>query len=342
MNLNKYAIQEARFDELARSLAQRKVMVVGDVGIDRYTIGEATRLNPEAPVPIVTVVRQADKLGLAANVADNICAFGARPVLLSLIGADRYGDELRTLLAEKGIAATGILASSHRKTTLKERIIANNQQVVRVDYEGASELRAEDEELFTKSIEQAMPGVDAVIIEDYSKGVITKSLSQSVIRLAKAHGKLVAVDPPSASHPRYVEYYRGATMLTPNLQEAEKLSGVDIRSQAHVVEAGKVLLGRMEAEAVVVTQGKDGMTIITATNPPLQVPTFARAVFDVSGAGDTVISMIVLARASGARLEEAAVLANFAAGVEVGKSGTATVSIAELKDYIKQTGGLAN
>lgn len=335
MNLRKYAISEKRFGEITGAFAKKKLLIIGDVGVDRYTVGEASRLSAEAPVPIVAVAQVDDKLGLAANVADNARAFGAKAMLASLIGQDRYAEELVELLRAKGIDHQGVFHRESRRTTLKERVIANNQQVVRIDHEIAADLSAADEEYFWKKVEKMIPDSDAVIIEDYSKGMVTQSLSNKIIAAAKAAGKLVAVDPPSASHPRYLDYYRGATVLTPNTHEAEKLSGIEIRSQEQAVVAGKRLMEKLGCEVLVITQGKAGMTIFTKTGAPLQVPTFARVVYDVSGAGDTAVTMLTLAMVSGASLEEAAVLANFAAGVEVGKPGTATVSLDEVREYMR-------
>mgnify|MGYP003393635776 CR=1 FL=1 len=340
MNLKKYALSEKRFLEITSQFAMKRILIVGDVGVDRYTIGEASRLSPEAPVPIVAVAQVTDKLGLAANVADNARAFGAHPLLASLVGKDRNSEELFGLLREKDIATDLVLARESRRTTMKERVIANNQQVVRVDHEGSAELSPADEDFLWSKIEARIDDCDAVIIEDYSKGMMTQKLCNRIITTAKAKKKLVAVDPPSASHPRYIDYYSGATVLTPNTLEAERLSGVEIRSQKQALEAGKLLLEKFKCELLLITQGKQGMTLFSRNEAPLEVPTFARVVFDVSGAGDTAVTMLTLALASGATREESAVLANFAAGVEVGKPGTATVTLEEVKEYMRELGAL--
>lgn len=334
MNLRKYAISEKRFHEITREFSKKRLLIVGDVGVDRYTVGEASRLSAEAPVPIVAVSTITDKLGLAANVADNARSFTALPILATLIGKDRYGEELVQLLRTNQIDVQAVFSRESRRTTLKERVIANNQQVVRVDHERSSDLSRADEDYLWAQIEKLIPDCDAVVIEDYSKGVITQSLSNRIIAEARKHRKLVAVDPPSASHPRYIEYYRGASVLTPNTQEAEKLSGMEMRTQEQTVVAGKFLLDKLACDLLVITQGKQGMTLFSRDREPMQVPTFARVVYDVSGAGDTAVTMLTLAMVSGASLEESALLSNFAAGVEVGKPGTATVSLDELKDYM--------
>jgi rfaE bifunctional protein kinase chain/domain len=340
MNLKKYALSEKRFQEITGKFHKKKLLILGDVGVDRYTIGEASRLSPEAPVPIVAVAQVVDKLGLAANVADNARAFGSNPLLASLVGKDRNSEELFGLLREKDISTDLVLPRESRRTTMKERVIANNQQVVRVDHEGASDLSKVDEDFLWAKIEPRIDECDAVIIEDYSKGMITKTLCNRVIASAKAKKKLVAVDPPSASHPLYIDYYRGATVLTPNTLEAERLSGIEIRSQKDALAAGKHLLEKFECDLLIITQGKQGMTLFSRDQAPLEVPTFARVVFDVSGAGDTAVTMLTLALSSGASLEESAVLANFAAGVEVGKPGTATVTLSEVMEYMRELGAL--
>ena len=340
MNLRKYAISAARFQEITGAFAAKKLLIVGDVGVDRYTVGEASRLSAEAPVPVVAVALVTDKLGLAANVADNARAFGAKALLASLVGKDRFAEELVELMREKSIESKWVFHRPTRRTTMKERVIANNQQVVRVDHEGSHELSKEDEDFFWKEVEPLIAGSDAVVIEDYSKGIITQKLSNKIIQAARAAGKLVAVDPPSASHPRYIDYYKGASVLTPNTQEAEKLSGMEIRSQEQAVEAGNFLMAKLACDVLIITQGKMGMTIFTKKGAPMQVPTFARKVFDVSGAGDTAVTMLTLAMVSGATLEEAAVLANFAAGVEVGKPGTATVTLDEVREYMRDLDAL--
>ena len=335
----KFAIKRSRFQEIVSRFSNKQILVIGDVGVDRYTMGSASRLSPEAPVPVVAVTSVRDKLAMAANVAENLQAFGAKASLSSLVGEDRVGNELYSLLEESKISSSALFRHPSRRTTLKERVIAQNQQVVRIDHETSEALNAAAEEFYLGQVRAAFQSVDGVILEDYAKGLLTKRVLRDVIALCEAEKKFVSVDPPTMGT-RLPSDYRGVSMLTPNLAEAEKLSGIEIKDDASLQKAGDHLLQEVGAPIVVITQGKLGMTIFTKQDNPLHIPTFARAVFDVSGAGDTVISMLTLAIIAGASIEESAILANFAAGVGVGKPGTATVSLEELEQYMQMHGGL--
>lgn len=337
--MSRYAIPRARFHEIIGRIAERQVLIVGDVGVDRYTAGSASRLSPEAPVPIVTVDSVTDKLGLASNVADNIKTFGAEPFLAALIGADRNGEELLALFRERGISTAYLFQHMTRRTILKERVIAQNQQVVRIDHEVSEPLTAAAEEFFCEKLRTLVGKYDGIILEDYGKGLMTDKVLRFIIESAKSEKKFIAVDPPSTGT-RSPQSYRGVSIITPNTSEAEKLAGVDIRDEKSLYIAGEKLLKELDIPIVVITRGRAGMTLFTRDAKPVTIPTFARAVFDVSGAGDTVVSMLTLALTSGATLEESALLANFAAGVEVGKPGTATVTIEELEEYMVKLGGI--
>lgn len=336
--MSRYALSRDRFREIVARIAGKRILIVGDVGVDRYTVGQATRLSPEAPVPVVAVTSQNDKLGMAANVADNVKSFGAVPYLASLVGEDRVCEELFALLSRNSMATDHVYRHPTRRTSLKERVVAQSQQVVRIDHELTSPLSAEAETLFLEKVEPLVPRFDAIILEDYAKGLLTDKVARGIIGAARKAGKFVTVDPTTVV--RSPDIYRGVSLFKPNQNEAEKLSGVDIRDQASLHEAGAKLLRLVDAPTVVITQGKAGMTLFTNTDPPVHIPTFARAVFDVSGAGDTVISMLTLALTCGSTLVEGALLANFAAGVEVGKPGTATVTLDELEQYMHSLGGL--
>ncbi|RZA08004.1 MAG: D-glycero-beta-D-manno-heptose-7-phosphate kinase [Proteobacteria bacterium] len=334
----RYGLQRSRFQEIIGNMPEKRVLIVGDVGVDRYTIGTASRLSPEAPVPVVAVSSQTDKLGMAANVADNIRAFGAQPFLATLVGDDRVCDELFQLLRDNGISSEHVYRHPSRRTSLKERVIAQTQQVVRIDHEITLPLSREAEDFYIEKITPVIGAFDAVIIEDYGKGLLTDRVARAVIDAAKAAGTFVTVDPTTAV--RSPAVYRGVSLFKPNAHEAERLSGIEIVDEESLKRAGAALLQAVEAPIVVITQGKAGMTLFTRGDEPVNIPTFARAVYDVSGAGDTVISMLTLAMVSGASLVEAALLANFAAGVEVGKQGTATVSLEELDQYMEMFGAL--
>jgi rfaE bifunctional protein kinase chain/domain len=314
---------------LRRKMRMRRVLVVGDVGVDRYTIGAVERISPEAPVPIVLVQEELLKLGLAANVADNVQALGGIPLLLGVVGEDRIVQDFKKLLRATRISAQHLVLDPHRRTVLKERIVSDRQQLLRVDYETLTPLAPATQAQVLKHFKKLLADCDVVVLEDYQKGLIDEHSAGQLIRAARKAGKVVAVD-PNAKTP--VAWYRGATFLTPNTREAESLSGIKIRDQKSLGAAGFAILSATEAQHVVVTLGKDGMAIFSKDSRTVSlIPTYAREVYDVSGAGDTVISVLALGMACGASIQEAAILGNLAAGVEVGKRGTATVTPDEVE-----------
>lgn len=322
------AWSQKRLRAILKAMRGRKVLVIGDVGVDRYTVGLVERISPEAPVPIVLVEDEKLKLGLAANVADNVRALGGSALLTGIIGKDRAASDFRTLLRSSRIPSSHLIEDSSRRTVVKERIVSERQQLLRVDYESLHPLSGEVERRLFRRIELLVPRCDAIILEDYAKGMLSARLARSIFELAREAGKLVAVDPNTKTP---VGLYAGSGMLTPNTREAEKLSGVSIVDEASLVEAGTRLLTATRARHVVITRGKDGMAIFSADTTAVRlIPTYVREVYDVSGAGDTVISVLAMATAAGATIEEAVVLGNLAAGVEVGKRGTATVSPEEI------------
>jgi bifunctional ADP-heptose synthase (sugar kinase/adenylyltransferase) len=306
-------MKRERFKEITGRIPGKKVLVLGDVGVDRYTVGTASRLSPEAPVPVLLVTSQTDKLGMAANVADNVRAFGARPILSSLVGDDRVCEELVSLLGSSGIDASHVLRHRSRRTSLKERVIAQPQHIVRIDHEKPEPLSKEAEEAFLKGTLGLVKDCDAIILEDYAKGVLTERVLSEVIAEARRHGKLITADPTTIV--RRPRDYRGVSLF-------------------------EFFLKEVEAGMVVITQGAAGMTVFTPKEEPVTIPTFARAVYDVSGAGDTVIAMLTLGIACDASLVESSILANFAAGVEVGKQGTATVTLEEVEQHMRRFGAL--
>jgi rfaE bifunctional protein kinase chain/domain len=327
-NIEQSSRSRGRLKEILRAFKEKKILVIGDVGVDRYTLGTVDRISPEAPVPIVHVQEEKHKLGLAANVADNVQALGGSPLLCGIVGKDRGAEDFRKLLKEAKIDSEHLVVDSSRRTILKERIVSENQQLLRVDYESLGAMGARAEAALIKMIKTQIAECDAVILEDYAKGMITQRVAQAIFQTAKKLRKVVAVDPNSKT---VLEMYQGATFLTPNTREAEALSGIKITDPKSLGEAGRVLLRKTRARNVVITRGKDGMAVFTAGKAVVQViPTYAREVYDVSGAGDTVIAVMALAASVGAKIEDAAVLGNLAAGVEVGKRGTATVSPDEI------------
>jgi rfaE bifunctional protein kinase chain/domain len=325
-----------RLEKIVSAWRGKKILVIGDVGVDRYTIGSVERISPEAPVPIVRVEEEKLKLGLAANVADNIQALGGVPLMTGVIGKDRAGEDFRQLMSKAKISSQYLVSDTRARTIVKERIVSDLQQLLRVDYENDCALGSKTEAMLLKTILKGIKECDAVVLEDYAKGLLNPRLVQAIFLAAKKAGKQVAVDPNSRTA---VETYRGAAILTPNTREAEALSGEAIRDQAALIRAGRKILKATLASHVVITRGREGMAVFTAGQTEVQViPTYAQEVYDVSGAGDTVIAVLALAITAGAKIEEAAVLGNLAAGVEVGKRGTATVSPAEIRAAIARHG----
>ncbi|MEN9722356.1 MAG: hypothetical protein RJB38_342 [Pseudomonadota bacterium] len=317
---------------LSRLERPQRVLVIGDVGLDRYTQGAVDRISPEAPVPIVRVESEYLKLGLAANVADNLRALGSEPWLVGVVGEDRAAQDFRKLLKSQRMTDQHLVTARGRRTVLKERIVSERQQLLRVDYEDTDGISDVASKRILARLEKLMPRADSVVLEDYCKGMIRPSLAKQIFSLARAHGKAVLVDPNAKSVPGL---YEGASLLTPNTKEAEALSGVKIVDSTTLESAGLQILKKTRAPRLIITRGKDGMAIFEKGKRGVRlIPTYAREVYDVSGAGDTVISVLALALGSGASIEDAARLANLAAAIEVGKRGTATVSLKELREAL--------
>ena len=304
--------------------AKARVLVVGDVMLDRYWTGSTSRISPEAPVPVVRVNRDQARPGGAANVALNLAALGVRTGLLGVIGTDEAGSVLRERVAEAAITAHWIEAPAH-PTITKLRVLSRNQQVIRLDFEESFAAGdAFSREDFAQAFAALLPDVDAVLLSDYGKGTLDGL--QALIEACKRAGKPVTVDPKGSDYARY----RGATLLTPNVPELEAVVG-PCADEATLVAKGEALLRDLQLQALLVTRSEKGMTLLRADAAPLHLPTLAREVFDVTGAGDTVISTLTAALAAGADLEQAVTLSNAAAGITVGKLGAATVSPAELE-----------
>jgi D-beta-D-heptose 7-phosphate kinase/D-beta-D-heptose 1-phosphate adenosyltransferase len=302
------------------------VGVVGDVMLDRFVWGRVTRISPEAPVPVVTIEREDYHLGGAANVARNIASLGGNPILLGIVGEDEAGGALRRALTERGLSADSVLTDAARRTTVKTRIIAHSQQVVRADWESTEDITGEVESRTLSLLEEIVRRSKALVLSDYSKGTLTPKVIGRAIAAAKERGIAVLVDPKVHSY----RLYRGVTLVTPNLSEAERFTGIDVRGESDLTHAAERILDELDCQAVLVTRGELGMSLYERARPPLHIATSAREVFDVTGAGDTVIATAALALAAGESLSNAAALANRAAGIVVGKLGTATVLPEEL------------
>ncbi len=310
-------------ERILSKASSARILVLGDFILDQFVWGSVTRISPEAPVPVVDVQKESYVLGGAGNVAMNVMALGASPIPLGTIGTDAAGERLWALIAEH-MRADGLL-KSNRPTTLKTRIIAHQQQVVRVDREERAFIEESVQAELAAHCIRLLPQVDALIVSDYSKGTITPALLGKVLPEAARAGKLVCVDPK----PRYFSSYSPATVVTPNQAEASAVLGYPIVTEEDLQEAGRRILKLIDCKALLVTRGDRGMALFSDGEMKL-VPTRAREVYDVTGAGDTVIAALSVALAGGADILSAVRLANTAAGVVVGKVGTATVSPQEL------------
>lgn len=311
---------------LAR-FADTRILVIGDLIIDHFIWGTVSRISPEAPVPVVNVTRENLLLGGAANVLNNIYALGGKGEMCGAIGRDTMGDHLLELLQALGSATAGIVKSADRPTTKKTRVIAQHQQVVRFDREKSGPLPPEVREKFSAYLDQHLAGFQAVIVSDYNKGVVSAELMAMLMAKLKSRQDIpVIVDPK----PHHLERFTGATILTPNLHEAEKMAGMNIVSAADLSEAARLIKKQLGCAALLITRGEAGMALFEGELPPLLIPTTAQEVYDVTGAGDTVIATLALGLAAGLSFSEAAILANRAAGIVVGKLGTATVTPEEL------------
>lgn len=309
-----------------RAMAGRTVLVVGDVILDRYLWGRASRVSPEAPVLVVDVEREELRLGGAANVAHNVRALGATPVLCGLLGADPPAEECSRLLASRRVdPEPGVVRDPARRTTLKTRIIAHHQQVLRADEESREPAGAPAQEALWDRIRASLERADAAIVSDYGKGVVTPDLLDRLLPELSRRGIPVAVDPKEEHFFRY----RGVTVITPNLAEASEAWGRKLRDDESLLEAGFGLRERLDARSVLITRGEAGMSLFT-TEGHTHFPTRAREVYDVTGAGDTVVAAMGAALAASATLPEACVLANHAAGLVVAHVGTAAAGAAEL------------
>ena len=310
-----------------------RIVVIGDVILDHYIWGDVSRISPEAPVPVVEVKEENYRLGGAANTVANIRSLGGLVDIVSIIGRDENGKRLRQMLSNVDANVGGLLEDGGRPTIIKTRVLARNQQVVRIDRESKDEVDGNLKKEIIRIAEATIPEVDAIIVSDYDKGVVSKDVLEAVLTHAKEQGKPVVVDPKMQNF----WYYKGATLVTPNVKEASAAYRKDITDDTSLLDAGKTLLKRLELSALLITRGEHGMSLFEAVSGQTKVthiPTVARDVFDVTGAGDTVVAVSTLALAAGASMLDAARIANCAAGIVVGKVGTASVTAEELKESL--------
>ncbi|PWB47613.1 MAG: D-glycero-beta-D-manno-heptose-7-phosphate kinase [Candidatus Methylomirabilota bacterium] len=299
--------------------------------VDEYIWGSVSRLSPEAPVPVVEVRDESVRLGGAGNVAANIQSLGGRAMLVGVVGSDLPGERLIHQIEAAGIKSDGVVIDRARPTTIKTRVVAGSQQIVRFDRESMSDLSKDAADRVLQSVGTRLADADAVLISDYAKGVIGKRIARQILSLARQCRKIVVVDPKVHHFP----LYKGATVITPNHHEALAFARLPVWGQADLLAvAAKELLRKLEARAILVTRGEAGMSLFE-DGRVTHIPAVAKEVYDVTGAGDTVLAALAMAMASGASLREAAVIANHAAGIVVGRAGTATVNCEELLEALK-------
>ena len=319
-----------RLDALVARFAGRRLLVLGDLMLDHYLWGRVERISPEAPVPVVEVSRETSSLGGAGNVAANLAALGATPVLVGLVGDDSRAQQLLDAFAQVGVDTRAIVRDPSRPTTMKTRVIAHSQQIVRADWESRADVEGAALAGLIATLEREMGGVDGLIVSDYGKGVITRPVLDAAIGLAKAKAIPISVDPKES----HLDAYLGVSILTPNQFEAGNMMAQRIKDGASLMSVGWGLQQRLDAECALVTRGADGMSLFEKGGRYTHLPTVAREVYDVTGAGDTVVSVVALALAAGADYPEACYLANHAAGVVIREVGTATCSPAQLKSSL--------
>lgn len=324
-------MKKGGFKKIIDRFSGKKVLIIGDLILDEFLWGDVSRISPEAPVPVVWVRSESFMPGGAANVANNIQSLQAKTYLAGVVGMDERGRTLKEILEGKGVNAEGVFIDSERPTILKTRVIAHHQQVVRIDKEKMDSLNPELISQIIAYVKTVIEDIDAIIIEDYGKGVITPRLLREVLKLAKTHKKIITVDPKE----EHFHYYKGVTSITPNHHEASRAIGIKVKDDKSLLRIGRILLKRLRSESVLVTLGENGMMLFEKNNRITHIPTEAQDVFDVSGAGDTVIGAFTLALAAGASMIDAARISNIAAGIVVGKVGIATVTQKELLNRIK-------
>lgn len=323
---------KAKFKYFFDNKERPKVLVIGDLILDEYLWGGVTRISPEAPVPILETKSENLSLGGAANVANNLAALGCDVYLIGAIGQDEKGDRLLELIRERGIHTEGIFRFVHRPTTSKMRIIAHNQQILRIDKEDNRPITEETEKKIIEFTNKVLPEMNGVICSDYQKGVLTEKVIKNLMHRAQKAKKAVIVDPKSADF----SLYKGATVLTPNEKEVERSVPIKINSGEDLERAAEYLLSLTRGEALLVTRGKDGMTLYRNKKKPVDIPTVAKEVYDVTGAGDTVVSVFGMAVFGGFNFQEAAWLSNMAASIVVGKVGTAVVTLNEINEFLQE------
>ena len=322
-------ISNNRLNDLKKGFDGKRIAVIGDMMLDGYFWGDVKRISPEAPVPVLEVEDEFFRFGGAANVALNIFTLGGIPVPVGVIGNDNYGSIFSSLIKEKNIENDGIIIDNDRPTTTKTRVIANNQHVVRIDKESKAYINNKIEAKILAYLESVLDTLDGIILQDYNKGILTPSLISKIISLANKKNILVTVDP---KFDNFFEY-KNVTVFKPNRKETETVLGIRIKDDKDISSAGRNLLHKLNSEYVLLTLGEEGIAVFEKGDKERRMPTKARKVADVSGAGDTVISTLTIGLAAGANIYEACFLANYAAGIVCGEVGIVPIE----KEILFQT-----
>lgn len=325
------SLDAARLLSLLDGFSQARLLVLGDLVLDEYVNGDVDRVSPEAPVPVVQVSGESRALGGAGNVARNVAALGGRARLCAVRGDDAAGAACGELLAALGLPAADLVTVGSRPTTRKTRVVARGQQIVRFDRERCDALAPAEEDALVAAVAAALPECDAVVVADYGKGALSPRVAAEVMRRCRDASVPVTLDPKAN-----LAGWEGAALVKPNLREAEALARIRVDGPEALARVAAELRRELGGADVVVTRGSEGLSLFDATGERIDVPTLAQAVFDVQGAGDTVSAVLAMARHAGAGLVEAAVLANAAAGVVVGKLGTATADRDEVRALLPQ------
>ena len=321
-------------EKLLGSLKRSKVLVVGDIGLDNYIVGDVKKISPEAPVPVVEVKEHYYRLGLSANVANNVRALGAKCDVIGVIGDDSNASIIRKELQNINIDTDGLVVDKNRPTTNKTRVLASKlHHVVRIDREENSQLSAAIKSKIIKKCKDMIPEYDVIIMEDYAKGLFKNGVASDIIGICHKAKKPVFVDPSRYTDPNL---YKGSTLLKPNFDETKIISGVEIEDERTLQKACSEVLKRLDLEYLVVTRGKEGMTVFSKKHKPHTIPTFALEVYDVSGAGDTVIASLALAYSVGMNIYDSAFFANTTAAIVVAKVGTAVATPDEIIKFLQE------
>ena len=324
------AISARKLTQYFQRFTRARILVLGDLILDHYIWGKVDRVSPEAPVPVVHVASESYRMGGAANVYHNIMTLGGKAELCGVVGADQVGKQFLAEIRRSSTYSPGVIIDASRPTIKKTRVVAHNQQIVRFDVEQRHDISSQLAQKMVRHVASRLPDVACLVISDYAKGMITGELMKAIQKLAEQNGVPIVVDPKV----EHMGYYEGVTVITPNYLEAKQAAGFLPTQDIPIEQIGVSLQNRLRCQAVVVTRGEEGMSIFEHNGQSWTIPAVARQVYDVTGAGDTVVSTLALAISAKASLPDAAVLANQAAGIVVGMVGTATVTRAQLQEVL--------